>query len=357
MLDISPSRLFGCAVTALLIAGCSSVTAQGASSDAPITRELTFRSGPDTLPATFQPAAGRTGVRPAALIISGSGPTDRDGNDRQFPHLDTNRNFAKALAADRIASLRYDKLGSGQAGTENHPGGRGIDFDLFAQEALDAYRTMARQPGVDPHRLIVVGHSEGGLLALWLADRLRGTSEAPRAVVLAAPIGIRYLDLLSKQLTEQYRAAQAAGRLSAQQVASLLDELRETVSSIRKTGTLPADLSDPTLKTVFSPANIPFLRQADRLDPADLARGLGPAFPALVLRGLKDVQVSAGEVQHLMTGFRANRAAVQADIPDADHLFKVVSGTPNPSVDYPDATRPFAPQVAPRLRAFLGKAL
>jgi hypothetical protein len=196
------------AATALLIAlsaGCSgghphtaaTAAAGDASGDADRARELRFRSGPDTLPATLLLPDHAGGEVPGALIISGSGPTDRDGNDRQFPHLDTNRNLARALSGDGVASVRYDKLGSGVAGLGAHPDPSDVGFDLFARDALDAYRTLARQPGVDPHRLIVVGHSEGGLFALWLADHLKGTPEAPRMLVLAAPLGRRYLDVVA----------------------------------------------------------------------------------------------------------------------------------------------------------------
>jgi hypothetical protein len=73
----------------------------------------------------------------------------------------------------------------------------------------------------------------------------------------------------------------------------------------------------------------------------------------LVLRGTKDVQVDSGDVDHLMQGLAADRSAVRADIPNADHLFKVVTGTPNPPVDYANVGRHFAPQVASRLASFL----
>jgi hypothetical protein len=63
--------------------------------------------------------------------------------------------------------------------------------------------------------------------------------------------------------------------------------------------------------------------------------------------------VDAGDVDHLMRGLAADPAARRADIPAADHLFKVVTGTPNPAVDYANGGRPFAPQVAPRLADFL----
>ena len=220
-----------------LAAGCSGghshqasavvVTASTAAGDGGAARELSFRSGPDTLPATLlSPSPAQPGRKvPGALIISGSGTTDRDGNDPQYPHLDTNRNFARALAGDGVASLRYDKLGSGAAGISAHPDPTTVGFTLYEQEALDAYRTLARQPGIDPQRLIVVGHSEGGLLALWLADRLKGTPEAPRMLVLAAPPGHRYLDVVVRQQAVLYRQAQAAGQLPAKDAAARIADL------------------------------------------------------------------------------------------------------------------------------------
>ena len=85
--------------------------------------DVTFRSGTDTLYGTFQRPASREGALPAALIVSGSGPTDRNGNNPQLPHMDTNRNFATALANDGFASFRYDKVGSGRTGLGTHTGG------------------------------------------------------------------------------------------------------------------------------------------------------------------------------------------------------------------------------------------
>ncbi len=356
------------AATALLIAlaaGCggghphtaAAASASNASGDGGTARELSFRSGPDTLPATLLWPDHAGGEVPGALIISGSGPTDRDGNDRQFPHLDTNRNFARALRGDGVASLRYDKLGSGAAGIGAHPDPSSVGFDLYAREALDAYRTLARQPGIDPHRLIVVGHSEGGLFALRLADHLKGTPEAPRMLVLAAPLGRRYLDVVARQLTDHYRQAQAAGQLPAKDAAARIADLKRVIATLRATGKPPAHLADPALAPALNPMNVAFLLQADRLDPAELARRLGPSLPVLVLRGTKDVQVDAGDIDHLMQGLAADRAALRADIPDADHLFKVVTGTPNPAVDYANAGRPFAPQVGPRLASFLAPLL
>ena len=317
--------------------------------------DLTFTSSGDTLPATFLPADEHAGGA-AALIISGSGPTDRDGDDPQYPHLDTNLNFAKALASAGVSSLRYDKLGSGTAGLGgpgHHPGGEGVDFDLFAQEALDAYRTMASQPGVDPHRLVIVGHSEGALFALLLADELKGTPLAPRAVILAAPLSERYFDVLTTQYTEGYQKAVAAGSITEAVAARLIQQMRDAFASIRAGNGVPAGLADPGLKALLSPVNTTFLRQADTYDPAVLARSLGDRFPVLVLRGTKDVQVTEAEVDHLTEALRDDRDAWNVSVPDADHLFKIVTGVPNPPVDYANPDRPFSPEVGMVVRAFV----
>jgi pimeloyl-ACP methyl ester carboxylesterase len=344
------------AAIVVLLAACSTGSAPPPSPAAAAERDLTFRSGADTIYATFQPA-GATSPAPAALIISGSGPTDRNGNDPQLPHLDTNLNFAKTLIADGVASLRYDKLGSGKTGLATHTGGAGIDFDLYSREALDAYRTIATQPGVDPHRLIVLGHSEGALFALWLADQLKGTPEAPRAIVLAAPAGSRYLDLISAQLVAAYQKSQAAGTIDKLTAETDTRQVQDAVATIRTTGRAPTGITNKAVAAIFSPANVAFLTQADRLDPADLARGLGPDFPVLVLHGADDAQVSGPEIQRLMTGFQTDRRASAFEVPAADHLFKVVTGSPDPAVDYPNANRAFAPQVAPQLSTFLRDAL
>ena len=326
----------------------------------PASYDLTFTSAGDTLPATFLPAAHHGGGRheaPAALIISGSGPTDRNGDDSQYPHMDTNLNFAKVLASAGVSSLRYDKLLSGTAGLGgpgHHPGGAGVDFNLYAQEALDAYRTMASQPGVDPHRLVIVGHSEGALFALLLANELKGTPLAPRAVVLAAPLSERYLDILATQLTEAYQKAAAAGVITPAAAAHYIQQMQDAFASLRAGHGVPPGLDDPSLKAMLSPVNAAFLSQADKYDPAQLAHALGDDFPVLLLRGTKDVQVTGPEVARVATALRADEDAWNVDIPNADHLFKIVKGVPDPAVDYQDPNREFAPEVGVVVRAFVG---
>lgn len=131
--------------------------------------DITFRSGGDTIYGSFMHAKTKTAPGPAALIISGSGPTDRNGNNAQLTSMNTNLNLADTLASKGIASLRYDKLGSGETGVGTHADGKGIDYNLFLKEAQDVAAFLRSRPDVDPGKLILVGHSEGALFALVLA--------------------------------------------------------------------------------------------------------------------------------------------------------------------------------------------
>lgn len=318
--------------------------------------ELTFQSGPDTLYGSFMAPAdlAADAARPAALIISGSGPTDRDGNSGGLP-LGTNRNVALTLAEAGIPSFRYDKLGSGKTGLGSHGDGSGVDYRLYLQEARDAAATLAAQPGVDPSRSIVIGHSEGAIFALALADELTRAGTPPAALILMAPLSIRYLDLLDVQLTANLRAGVEAGQMTEERAAALMEELHTVIDSLRTEGRLPSQPLSPELAGLFSPANIDFLVQIDAIDPRELAAALPSDLPVLVLLGNKDAQVTGDQVRNLLDGFRAagNDQVQFAAIPKADHTFRIVEGEANPAVDYANPDLEFAPQAVAEIVAFL----
>lgn len=353
----SPS---GTTTTATILPSPTTVAAASPTAVAAHDEDVTFTSGPDTVYGTFElPVPVPTGKVPAALIISGSGPTDRNGNDAQFPSMNTNLNFARALAADGVASFRYDKLGSGTTGLGTHTTGQGIDFNLFLQEARDAYDWLASQPQVDPSRIVVLGHSEGGLFALVLAQQLQGTPHPPHALVLAAPLSERYLDVLKVQLDAQYKAAAAGGTMSSAEATAAMDELDQIITTVRQQGKFPATITAPALKALFSPVNQAFLIQADKYDPAAVAAQLPPTLPVLILHGTKDSQVSSAEIDHLVQGFQeaGNQHVLRAELPNVDHIFRVVTGTPNPARDYADPGLPFSPEAVTQLSTFIRQSV
>lgn len=346
-------------VAVAIVAACSSggtVTQTSTSgSSAQAAHDVSFTSGGDTIYGTFQPAKGNQHPGVAVLIIAGSGATDRNGNDAKLAEGNTYERFAQILADDGVSSLRYDKLSTGQTGLASHTDGRGITFDLFGNEAADAYRTLAAQPGVDPHKMIILGHSEGGLYALWLANKLAGTPNAPHALILASTVGLRFLDLFDEQYTATYQAEAAAGKITPAAAQLLTQQLNTAFASIRA-GQGVTKLDDKSLAALLSPTNVPILQQEDQQDPAALARSLAPTMPVLVLHGTKDSQVSDADTAPLLTALQGHSAVVHDEVPDANHLYQQITGTPNPTADYVDTSLPLAAQVGPDFKTFLQQA-
>ena len=320
--------------------------------------DVSFTSGDDTLYGSFMAPADYVAEQqhPAALIISGSGPTDRNGNSGNLP-LETNRNLALTLAEAGIPSLRYDKVGAGQTGLASHADGTGIDYELFLQEVRDAARELASQPGVDPDQLIIVGHSEGALFALALAREMTQAGPPPAAVMLVAPLSVRYLDILHGQVTEQGKAAVASGQMTQAAFDTLTVELDALIDSLRTTGELPDTTIGPELSTIFTPANAAFLAQIDKVDPAEVAADLPNDMPVLVLLGEKDAQVTPAQVRQLMDGFAAagNNQATLVMLPNADHTLRIVEGTPHPIIDYRNPNLPFSHEAVMAIDAFLAR--
>lgn len=348
------------ATAALFLAACGSggtVTQTSTSSSSSATaHDITFTSGGDTIYGTFQPAKGNQHPGVAVLIIAGSGATDRNGNDSKLAEGNTYQRFAQLLADDGVSSLRYDKLGSGKTGLATHANGQGITFDLYGTEALDAYRTLAAQPGVDAKKLIILGHSEGGLYALMLANKLAGTQTSPHALILASTIGLRFIDLLDEQYTAGYQAAAAAGKITPAAADLLTQQLNTAFASIRAGQGVTTRLDDKSLAALLSPTNVPILEQQDKQDPAALAKSLGPSMPVLVLHGTKDTQVSQADTAPLLTALQGDSAVVHDEVPDANHLYQQITGTPNPAADYVNTSLPMAPQVGPDFTSFLQHA-
>ncbi len=259
---------------------------------------------------------------PAVLLLQGSGPTDRDGN--QPPAIRTNllRQIARHLAEQGIASLRYDKRGM-HANQKDLPQDPEVlrDFvawENFVKDAEMGYRWLASAPDIDGERVGVAGHSEGGLIAIELSQR---GGVAPKALVLLAtpgrPLGEVIQDQLASLLVRQ-------GATAAQQSYFLAEDERIR-AAILATGAVPDDVPDG-LKALY-PAYLGGFYQS--LLPFDPLRALdGVESPLLVLAGGRDRQVSperdfaplAAEAKRRGDGSAAFMA------PGVSHNLKPVSG-------------------------------
>ncbi len=325
-------------------------------------QEVSFVVGPDTLYGTLLLPGHAPGKTPAALIIAGSGPTDRNGNSPLVNgRVDNLAEFARAIGAAGVASLRYDKLGTGKTGLgsfASHP--QDIGFDTYDAEAEAAFDYLRSRPEVDPGRVLILGHSEGGLFALNIAAT-RGPNAGPKALVLAAAMGFPYLATVRRQLSDQYAAAVSGGSISRAAADGVLADFDRIANNLRSQGAYPPGFTPPeaALKTLFTPDNERFWAGVANLDPAVLAARVPTSTPVLILQGDKDSQVLPADAQSLYSAFRkaGNTNAQLAEIPDADHVFKQVTGTPDPASDYTNPALPFSRDAEDVLAAFAKTAL
>lgn len=224
---------------------------------------------------------------PAVLLIQGSGPTDRDGNQPPVLRSDLLRQLAEAFAAAGIASLRFDKRGM-YANSATLPQDRGQWPAFFAWQAMvgdarAALAFLATHPAIAKERLGIFGHSEGGLIALEAATH---DQQPPKGLILAATPGRRLGDVIHDQLSRVLTRQSA----TAEQRQFFLDADTRIRAAIVASGKVPPDVP-AGLAALYPDYLGPFLQAELTLDPILMAKGFHG--PILVINGGTDEQVSA----------------------------------------------------------------
>jgi uncharacterized protein len=202
---------------------------------------------------------------PVALLIAGSGTTDHDGNGPQIKPA-TLKKLAEQLAARKIATLRYDKRGAGGWKPEF---GRPEDF-RFKDYVDDASALVGylRSSGRFP-RLVLVGHREGGLVAILTARRA-----AVDRLVLLATAARRQGDLLKAQLERK------------QIPPDVLQPIMKAIDTI-----MSGQIVDPPpLGLAIAPSMQPGIASAFTEDPIDPLKQV--ERPTLIVGGGRDRQVA-----------------------------------------------------------------
>jgi dienelactone hydrolase len=222
------------------------------------------------------------GPFPAIVLVHGSGPQDRDESiGANKPFLD----IARGLAAQGIAVLRYEKRT--HARPQEFTGhGFSVD-DETTNDAVLAVDALRKAPGVDPDRVFVLGHSQGGMLA----PRIAAVSSHVAGLVLLAAPSRPLLDIVIEQ--NRRLAVLDDGRTSDAERAAI-NALIEQVRLTRDPET------DPATKTVLGqPAG--YWRSVDAVDPVQEAEAVD--LPMLVLQGARDIQVVDADWQGWKAAF------------------------------------------------------
>jgi alpha-beta hydrolase superfamily lysophospholipase len=301
-------------------------------------REVRFAgSGGVTLVGTLAlPTISEIQKVPGVVLVAGSGPTDRDGNNPLIRvRVDLLKEIAASLGRAGIASLRYDKRGIGASAIHRrNPADRQESYftwDQFVSDVQAAHAELVRHDEIKAYATALLGHSEGGLLAI-AATAAMG-KKRPYALVLASTPGRPLGEIVREQI--------------ARSMPSLNATAERIMSAIRTTGRVPPD-GPPAFRAVFPGYAGAFLRAAFAFDPAaTLAR---TDIPCLLLQGGADIQVvPPHDVQPLLDTLARRKAPGEALIaPMVSHNLKLVSGP-----DDPGFAGPIAPAIEIKLVGWL----
>lgn len=239
----------------------------------PVSTPVTLPSGPAPMHGTLLAPEGE--ARAVAVILPGSGPTDRDGNSPLGVSASTYRLLAEGLAEQGVATVRIDKRGIGESAVAG-VAESDLRFDHYVADARAwAAEAAAR---ADKPCAWLIGHSEGALIAL------AATQEADDKIcglVLLSGAGRRARVVLEEQL------GAIAEPLRGQAYAALAElELGRTVPEP------PAGL-----QALFRPSVQPYLISWFALDPAALIAAYDG--PILIGQGTTDLQITVADARAL----------------------------------------------------------
>ncbi|NUT80307.1 alpha/beta fold hydrolase [Pseudomonas sp. NA13] len=263
---------------------------------------------------------------PVVLIISGSGPTDRDGNNPDGGRNDSLKRLAWVLAKHNIASVRYDKRGVA-ASLAATPDERNLSVEAYVADAVAWSHKLAADPRLGP--LILLGHSEGALIASLAAP------QANAAAVISLSGSARPIDQVLRQ--------QLSNRLPPQLMLRS-NELLDSLKAGRLDDNVPAQL-----QVIFRPSVQPYLISLFRQNPAQAFAAL--KMPALILQGSHDIQVSVDDARQLKA---AKPDAELALIEGMNHVMRIVpNDVKRQLASYKNPDLPLAAELGTRILRFI----
>jgi uncharacterized protein len=227
---------------------------------------------------------------PVALLIAGSGSTDHDGNGPQAKPA-TLKKLAEQLAAQKIATLRYDKRGAGGWKPEF---GKPEDFRFkdYVDDAVSLVNYLRNSGKFS--RIVVIGHSEGGLVAILAARQV----QIDRLVLLVTAAR-RQGDLVKAQLEKR------------QIPPDILDPILKAIDSI-----MAGQIVDPPPRGLaIAPSMQPSVASAFTIDPIEPIKSIDR--PILIVGGGHDVQVARLDFSALSA---AAQIAKTLWLPDMNHV-------------------------------------
>lgn len=262
---------------------------------------------------------------PVALIISGSGPTDRNGNN---PMMKNNslKMLAEALAKNGIASLRFDKRGIGESKAAAGPES-GLVFENYTEDVKSWINLLKQDKRFS--KLIIIGHSEGSLIGMIAG------AKADKFISVAGA-GESADKLLKTQISAK------SNKQIEEMTFPIIDSLKNG-NTVKKV--------DPMLNSLFRPGIQPYLMSWFKFDPQTEIKKLN--VPVLIIQGNNDLQVSVKDAENLAA---ANKNSELVIVDKMNHIMKIVDGDQQANfASYGNETLPISEELIDKIVSFIQK--
>ena len=268
-----------------------------------ISEEVIFQNGDVTLGGTLTLPKSGAARHPAAVIISGSGSQNRDGSSL----LGFYKQIAERLSSNGVAVLRHDDRGIGKSSMPKKP----TAYRDLVNDSRAAVAYLRARKEIDPDRIMLVGHSEGGTTSVLIASE----DQKIAALVLLAGATLATLDrLLIEQTLYQQALARPINPQDREQYPPIVKWLLARIEEAKagKQDVAPTDLYE-------------YLRQHISLNLPDTYKRV--KCPVLILQGERDVLVLP---HHAIEAARVlaesgNKRVLLRVMPNLSHIF-----TPSP---------------------------
>ncbi|HUH51650.1 MAG TPA: alpha/beta hydrolase [Flavobacterium sp.] len=258
------------------------------------------------------------------ILIAGSGPTDRNGNNTAMPN-NSLKFLAQGLAQNGISVYSYDKRLFEIAKIPNFKE-EDLSFQDFIQDAIDVVNYFKKEKTYK--KIIVVGHSEGSLIGM-VASR---EAKADGFISLAGA-GFSIDNALVFQIN--------------QNAPQFLEETKSILATLKKGNTV-ADV-DPSLYSLFRPSVQPYVISWLQYDPKQEIKKLNK-IPVMIINGSADIQVQVSEAEALK---EAKPNAKYLIIQDMNHVLKIVKNRAENQNSYTNPNLPVAPELISEMSKFV----